>query len=84
MLESAATPGAESVTRGGGLFERLAGWCVHHRVLVLLLAIMLVLAGAVVAPFRGIDAGMGRAPISVDALPDITDNQQIVFTRWPG
>ena len=66
------------------VFELLARWCVRNRVLVLFMTGMLLLGGLVVAPFRGMDTGMGRAPIAVDALPDITDNQQIVFTRWPG
>ncbi|RKY10958.1 MAG: AcrB/AcrD/AcrF family protein, partial [Planctomycetota bacterium] len=27
---------------------------------------------------------LARSPVSVDAIPDIGENQQIVFTQWPG
>ena len=27
---------------------------------------------------------MPRNPVAVDAIPDIGENQQIVFTKWPG
>ena len=41
--------------------------------------------GAIVAPFRGFDGlGLPRDPVPVDAIPDTGENQQIVFTEWPG
>ena len=70
--------------RGTGISERLALWCVHNRVVVGCLALALLVGGLVVMPFRTGDVGLPRDPISVDALPDITDNQQIVFARWEG
>ena len=49
------------------------------------LAIILVVAwGIIVAPFDWKIPGVERRPIPVDAIPDIGENQQIVFTRWPG
>ena len=44
----------------------------------------LVLAGLVVSPFSGLDFGLPREPIPVDALPNVGENQQIVFAEWPG
>ncbi|MGB1698886.1 MAG: efflux RND transporter permease subunit, partial [Nannocystaceae bacterium] len=70
--------------RNTGLFERLALWCVQNRIVVGCLALALLVGGLVVMPFRGGAFGIPRDPISVDALPDITDNQQIVFARWEG
>ncbi len=40
--------------------------------------------GVVHSPFDlGLD-GLPKDPVSVDAIPDIGENQQIVFTPWPG
>ncbi|MEO1411334.1 MAG: efflux RND transporter permease subunit [Bacteroidota bacterium] len=53
--------------------------------LVAFLLLLLVLGGGLAtAPFDfGLD-GLPRDPVAVDAIPDIGENQQIVFTRWTG
>lgn len=45
---------------------------------------MLIAGGIYVAPFDWRIAGLERSPVPVDAIPDIGENQQIVFTEWPG
>src|SRR5690606_22536080 len=45
---------------------------------------MVVAGGAYVAPFTLGDYEMVRDPVAVDAIPDIGENQQIVFTDWAG
>ena len=52
----------------------------------LLVAFMngIILAGLLVAPFEWEVGGLQRSPVPVDAIPDIGENQQIVFTRWMG
>ncbi len=40
--------------------------------------------GLVTAPFDYNIDGLPRDPVSVDAIPDIGENQQIVFTKWAG
>jgi Cu(I)/Ag(I) efflux system membrane protein CusA/SilA len=40
--------------------------------------------GLHVAPFDHDLAGFPRDPVPVDAIPDLGENQQIVFTEWPG
>jgi len=40
--------------------------------------------GIIVAPFDLSLSGLPRDPVPVDAIPDIGENQQIVFTQWPG
>lgn len=40
--------------------------------------------GLVVAPFDYNIDGLPRDPVSVDAIPDIGENQQIIFTKWMG
>ena len=40
--------------------------------------------GILVSPFDWELGGAFRDPVPVDAIPDIGENQQIVFTQWPG
>jgi Cu(I)/Ag(I) efflux system membrane protein CusA/SilA len=40
--------------------------------------------GIMVAPFDWRVVGLQRDPVPVDAIPDIGENQQIVFTEWMG
>lgn len=40
--------------------------------------------GLITAPFDFGISGLPRAPVTVDAIPDIGENQQIVFTQWAG
>ncbi|MFL5539144.1 MAG: efflux RND transporter permease subunit [Longimicrobiaceae bacterium] len=55
------------------MLGRIIEWSVRHRLLVLLAAAALVLAGG---------WAMLRTP--VDAIPDLSDVQVIVMTEWPG
>ena len=53
--------------------------------LVVFLVLGLVLAwGLLVAPFEWDLGELPRNPVPVDAIPDIGENQQIVFTDWAG
>lgn len=70
--------------RGPGLWERLIGWFVDNTLIVFLLGGMLIAAGLYVAPFDWKIGSFERDPVPVDAIPDIGENQQIVFTEWPG
>jgi Cu(I)/Ag(I) efflux system membrane protein CusA/SilA len=64
--------------------ERLISLCMHKRVLVYLLTLALVVWGILAAPFDISPAGLFRSPVPVDAIPDIGENQQIIFTDWDG
>jgi len=59
-------------------------FCMEQRLLVLLVTLALVVWGLVVSPFRHTIGGLPRDPVPVDAIPDLGENQQIVFTEWPG
>ena len=52
--------------------------------IVFFATIILVGWGLVVAPFDWQLGGLWRDPVPVDAIPDIGENQQIVFTEWTG
>ncbi|MFO7898315.1 MAG: efflux RND transporter permease subunit, partial [Planctomycetota bacterium] len=58
--------------------------CLENKLVVLLAVAGLVAWGVMVAPFQWDLGGIERRPVAVDAIPDIGENQQIVFTRWPG
>ena len=44
--------------------------------------VAVIAAGIFVAPFDWDVGGIERNPVAVDAIPDIGENQQIVFTEW--
>lgn len=73
-----------SATRRPNLWEQAIGFFVSNKLVVLILLGLLVVAGLAYAPFRGQYGALPRDPVPVDALPDISENQQIVFTQWPG
>ncbi|MBN2448805.1 MAG: efflux RND transporter permease subunit [Lentisphaeria bacterium] len=67
-----------------GVTETVIRFCLTNRVVVLLLVALAVLGGIVVAPFDWHIPWLPRHPVPVDAIPDLGENQQIVFTSWPG
>ena len=66
------------------LVTRLIQFCLQNKLIVLLIAFMLVVWGILVAPFDWKIGGLPRDPVPVDAIPDIGENQQIIFTEWMG
>ena len=67
-----------------GPWQLFIGWFLDNRLIVFLLAVLLIGAGVVVSPFDWNTGPLPRDPVPVDAIPDIGENQQIVFTEWPG
>jgi copper/silver efflux system protein len=67
-----------------GLWEHVIGWFLDAKLVVFLLCGLLVAGGIYVSPFDWELGGLSRGPVPVDAIPDIGENQQIVFTEWPG
>ena len=66
------------------LIESVIGFCLKNRMIVFMMTIILIGWGLVVAPFDWQLGGLWRDPVPVDAIPDIGENQQIVFTEWKG
>jgi Cu(I)/Ag(I) efflux system membrane protein CusA/SilA len=64
--------------------DRLIKYCIDNKLIVSIVAIVLVAWGIMVAPFDWRLGGLPRDPVPVDAIPDIGENQQIVFTEWMG
>lgn len=72
-----------------GFWDRLFAGVVSRPAAVVVVAALLAGAGLHFAPFDvmetlGLGGGFPRDPIPVDAIPNIGENQQIVFTDWPG
>jgi Cu(I)/Ag(I) efflux system membrane protein CusA/SilA len=69
---------------GPAWLDRLIRFSLEQKLVGFVLLIGLLGWGIAVAPF-GWDLGdLPRNPVPVDAIPDIGENQQIVFTEWPG
>jgi Cu(I)/Ag(I) efflux system membrane protein CusA/SilA len=56
----------------------------ENKLVAVLLLVIFVGWGLVTAPFDFGISQLPRDPVAVDAIPDIGENQQIVFTKWPG
>ena len=66
------------------MFNRLVKYFLEHRLITLLFLIAFLVMGVVFSPFNWHLGVLPRDPISVDAIPDIGDNQQIISTEWMG
>jgi len=66
------------------LTDRLIRFCLENKLVVSLLTLFLVVWGVLHAPFDWQVPGLHRDPVPVDAIPDIGENQQIVFAEWMG
>lgn len=76
--------GQTSPPQPQGGWEKWVGWFIANRLVVCVLVLLLIGAGFYVAPFAWSLGDIPRDPVPVDALPDIGENQQIVFTEWAG
>ena len=65
-------------------WTRFVLWLLERPLASLVLLFLLVIAGVGVAPFDWGLSNVPRSPIAVDAIPDVGENQQIIFTEWPG
>ena len=64
--------------------ETIIRFCLERKLFIFLIVLVLLGWGVLTAPFDWTIGGSLRAPVPVDAIPDIGENQQIVFTEWPG
>ena len=57
---------------------------IENKLAAILLLLLFVGWGTVNTPFKWDTGFLPSDPVAVDAIPDIGENQQIVFTKWPG
>lgn len=66
------------------MLNKIIRYFLENKLVTILVALAFILGGWITAPF-GWDTGvLPSDPVAVDAIPDIGENQQIVFTQWPG
>ena len=68
----------------GSWVDGLLRFCLENKLIVAIGVLILVFTGIMVAPFDWDLGGLPRDPVPVDAIPDLGENQQIVFTKWMG
>jgi len=66
------------------MVDKVIRFCLENKFLVALAVVGLTAWGSLVAPFDWDLGGLPRSPVPTDAIPDIGENQQIVFTKWTG
>ncbi len=77
-------PTATGHTPTHGPLSVLIRFFLERKLVTFLVLAAIVLWGVAVAPFDWDLGGFPRAPVPVDAIPNLGENQQIVFTEWPG
>ncbi len=66
------------------MLNKIIKYFLENTLVVAILLIAGVVWGIMVAPFDWNLGDLPRNPVPVDAIPDIGENQQIVFTKWSG
>jgi len=66
------------------MLNKIIRYFLENRLVTLLIIILFVGWGLVTAPFGWKIGALPSDPVAVDAIPDIGENQQIVFTQWMG
>ena len=65
------------------MLDHIIKFFLENKLVTFLLMVMMIGWGIMIAPFNW-NTGLPKDSVPVDAIPDIGENQQIVFTEWPG
>jgi len=94
MSEAGDAPGSGSSSppplppripaRRTSVLDMVIRFCIENKLVVALVVLFALAWGVMVAPFDWQLGKLERSPVPTDAIPDIGENQQIVFTRWMG
>lgn len=66
------------------MLNRIIKYFLDNKLVTVLFLLLIIGWGIVTAPFNWQVDFLPRDPVPVDAIPDIGENQQIVFTEWMG
>ncbi|MFB9053102.1 efflux RND transporter permease subunit [Formosa undariae] len=66
------------------MLNKAIKFLIENKLVAVLLLVLFVGLGTVNAPFNWDTGFLPSNPVAVDAIPDIGENQQIVFTKWDG
>ncbi len=66
------------------ILDKTIKYCIENKLIVTMITLLFIVWGIMSAPFDWDITSIPRDPVPVDAIPDIGENQQIVFTEWMG
>jgi len=66
------------------MLNRIIRFFLENKLVTFIILAIFIFLGIANAPFNWKMNLIPRDPVPVDAIPDIGENQQIVFTEWPG
>ncbi|MGV6845531.1 MAG: efflux RND transporter permease subunit [Lutibacter sp.] len=66
------------------MLNKIIKYFLENKLITFILLVTIITGGIVTAPFNWETSLIERNPVPVDAIPDIGENQQIVFTEWKG
>ena len=66
------------------MLNNLIKFFLENKLVTFLVLAIFIAWGVVTSPFDWETGILPRDPVPVDAIPDIGENQQIVYTEWPG
>lgn len=66
------------------MLNRIIKYFLENRLITVILLVLLIIWGIIVSPFEWKTDILPNDPVPVDAIPNLGENQQIVFTKWMG
>lgn len=66
------------------MLNKIIKFFLENKLVTMLLLVLFIAWGVVNSPFAWETGVLPRDPVPVDAIPDIGENQQIVYTEWTG
>ncbi len=66
------------------MFQKIIKVFLENKLVTFLVLILFLAWGIATSPFNWQTGILPNDPVPVDAIPDIGENQQIVYTEWPG
>ena len=66
------------------MLNKIIRFFLENKLVTALIVLVFIGWGIATAPFNWKSEWFPRDPVPVDAIPDIGENQQIVYTEWPG
>lgn len=66
------------------MLNKIIRFFLENKLVTLLLLVIFITWGVINSPFNWKTGFLPSDPVPVDAIPDIGENQQIVYTEWPG
>ncbi len=64
--------------------KKVIAYFLENRFITAAIIVIIIFAGIYVSPFDWSLGSLPKDPVAVDAIPDVGDNQQIVYTEWMG